>query len=170
MGFHSSRGGGYSTREMKHCPLTQKLLKEKQWGRNNVNINFCLILMKNRDPNIFFFNFLSNTEVETTGYTFSQKNWKRQTPRKLLGFHRTEDRFWPEFADIKHDYTQELYWSYSSFISQCPRTGKFRSVWKGDRNCRACDTYHPKYRAQQEQVEPTCLQNLWSLCALDKTY
>ena len=51
-----------------------------------------------------------------------------QTPRKLLGFYRTEDRFWPDFADIKHDYTQEFYRSYSSFISQCPRTGKFRGV------------------------------------------
>ena len=49
-----------------------------------------------------------------------------QTPRKLLG--RTEDRFWPDFADIKHDYTQEFYQSYSSFISQCPRTGKSRGV------------------------------------------
>ena len=36
---------------------------------------------------------------------------------KLLGFHRTEDRFWPDFADIKHDYTQEFYRSCSSFIS-----------------------------------------------------
>ena len=52
-----------------------------------------------------------------------------QTPRKLLGFHWTEDRFWPDFADIKHDYTQEFYRSYTSFISQCPRTSKFRSVW-----------------------------------------
>ena len=41
----------------------------------------------------------------------------------------TKDRFWPDFANIKHDYTQEFYRSYSSFISQCPRTGKFRSVW-----------------------------------------
>ena len=52
-----------------------------------------------------------------------------QTTRKLLGFYRTNDRFWPDFANIKHDYTQEFYRSYSSFISQCPRTGKFRSVW-----------------------------------------
>ena len=51
-----------------------------------------------------------------------------QTPRKPLGFYRTEDRFWPDFAIIKHDYTQELYRSYSCFISQCPRTGKFRGV------------------------------------------
>ena len=36
------------------------------------------------------------------------------TPRKLLGFHWTTDRFWPDFADIKHDYTQEFYQSYSS--------------------------------------------------------
>ena len=48
---------------------------------------------------------------------------------KLFGFHRTEDRFWPDFADIKHDYTQEFYRSYLSFTSQCPRTGKFRGVW-----------------------------------------
>ena len=53
-----------------------------------------------------------------------------QTPWKLLGFHRTEDRFWADFADIKHDYTQEFHRSYSSFISQCPRTGKFCGVWK----------------------------------------
>ena len=52
----------------------------------------------------------------------------KQTPRKLLGFYRTKDRFWPDFANIKHDYTQEFYRSYSSFISQCPRTGKFRGV------------------------------------------
>ena len=51
-----------------------------------------------------------------------------QTLQKLLGFHQTEDRFWPDFADIKHDYTQECYRSYSSFISQGPRTGKFRGV------------------------------------------
>ena len=51
-----------------------------------------------------------------------------QTPQKLWGFHQTQDRFWPYFTDIKHDYTQEFYRSYSSFISQCPRTGKFRSV------------------------------------------
>ena len=56
----------------------------------------------------------------------------RQTQRKLLGFHQTEDRFGPDFADIKHDYTQEFYRSYSSFISQCPRTGKFCGVCLGD--------------------------------------
>ena len=44
-----------------------------------------------------------------------------QTPRKFLGFHRTEDRFRPDFA--------EFYRSYSSFISQCPKTGKFRGVY-----------------------------------------
>ena len=27
------------------------------------------------------------------------------SPPKLLGFYRTEDGFWPDFADIKHDYT-----------------------------------------------------------------
>ena len=53
-----------------------------------------------------------------------------QTPRKLLGFHQTENRFGPDLADIKHDYTQEFYQSYSFFISQCPRTGKFRGVCK----------------------------------------
>ena len=51
-----------------------------------------------------------------------------QTPQKLSGFHRTEDRFWRDFADMKQEYTQEFYRSYSSFISQCPRTGKFRGV------------------------------------------
>ena len=58
----------------------------------------------------------------------SCEHWHLQTPRKLFGFYRTEDKFWPDFADIKHDYTQEFYRSYSSFISQCPRTGKFRVV------------------------------------------
>ena len=51
-----------------------------------------------------------------------------QTLRKLFGFYQTEEGFWPDFADIKHDYTQEFYRSYSFFISKCPRTGKFRSV------------------------------------------
>ena len=46
----------------------------------------------------------------------------QQTPQKLLGFYWTEEGFWPDFADIKHDYTQEFYLSYSSFISKCPRT------------------------------------------------
>ena len=52
----------------------------------------------------------------------------QQTPQKLLGFYRTEEEFWPDFTDIKHDYTQEFNWSYSFFISKCPRTGKFRDV------------------------------------------
>ena len=58
-------------------------------------------------------------------------NWTitSQTPLKLLGFYRTKDRFWPDFADTKHDYRQAFYQSYSSFISQCPRTGKFCGVW-----------------------------------------
>ena len=47
---------------------------------------------------------------------------------KLLSFYRTKDIFWPDFADIKHGYTQEFYWSYSSFISQYPRTGKFHCL------------------------------------------
>ena len=47
----------------------------------------------------------------------------RQTRQKLLGFYRTEKEFWPDFAHLKHDYTQEFYRSYSSFISKCPRTG-----------------------------------------------
>ena len=34
-----------------------------------------------------------------------------QTPRKLFVFYRTEDRFWPDFADIKHGHIQEFYWS-----------------------------------------------------------
>ena len=65
-----------------------------------------------------------------------QREWllkitcQEQTLRKLLGFQRTEDRFWPDFADIKHDYIQEFYRSYSSFISQYPRTSKFRDVCK----------------------------------------
>ena len=28
----------------------------------------------------------------------------------------------PDFADIEHDYTQEFYRSYSSFIIKCPMT------------------------------------------------
>ena len=32
-----------------------------------------------------------------------------QTRRKLLGFYRTEGGFGPDFADIKHDYTNYLY-------------------------------------------------------------
>ena len=30
----------------------------------------------------------------------------QQTPQKFLGFYWTEEGFWPDFADIKHDYTQ----------------------------------------------------------------
>ena len=52
----------------------------------------------------------------------------QQTPLKLLGFYWTECRFGPDFADIKHCYTQKFYRSYSSFISQCPRSSKFRGV------------------------------------------
>ena len=55
-------------------------------------------------------------------YSTSHKH-AHKTPRKLLHFYRTEEGFWPDFADIKHDYTQELYRYYSSFISKCPRTG-----------------------------------------------
>ena len=46
-----------------------------------------------------------------------------QTRQKILSFYRTEEGFWPDFADIKHDYAQEFYQSYSSSISKCPRTG-----------------------------------------------
>ena len=31
-----------------------------------------------------------------------------QTLPKLMGFHRNEHIFWPDFADVKHDYTQEF--------------------------------------------------------------
>ena len=41
-----------------------------------------------------------------------------QTLQQLLGFYQTEDTFWPDFADIKHNYTEEFYRSYSPFISQ----------------------------------------------------
>ena len=41
-----------------------------------------------------------------------------ETPRKLSGFHQTKERFWPDFADIKHYYTQVFYRSFSFFISQ----------------------------------------------------
>ena len=40
-----------------------------------------------------------------------------------LLFYRNEEGFWPDFAGIKHDHTQEFYRSCSSFISKCPRTG-----------------------------------------------
>ena len=72
-----------------------------------------------------------------------------QTPRKLLGFYWIKCRFWPDFAYIKHCYTQKFYCSYSSFISQCLRTGKFHGVcclkhslfdnWKGI--CMLHDTF-----------------------------
>ena len=52
-----------------------------------------------------------------------------QTPQKLLAFYRTEEGFWSDFADFKHDYTQEFYQSCSFFISKCPRAGKFRGFW-----------------------------------------
>ena len=38
---------------------------------------------------------------------------------KLSGFYQNKVGFWPDFADIKHDYTQEFYQSYSSVISKC---------------------------------------------------
>ena len=50
-----------------------------------------------------------------------------QAQQKLLGFNW--DRFWHDFPDIKHSHTQKFYWSYSSFISKCLRTGKFHSIW-----------------------------------------
>ena len=52
-----------------------------------------------------------------------------QTPWKLSGFYQTEDGFWPDFVDLKYDYTQEFYKSYSFYISKCLRTGKFGGVW-----------------------------------------
>ena len=59
-----------------------------------------------------------------------------QKPRELLGFYSrvafylTEDRFWPDLADIKLGYKKEFYQSYSFFISQwlCLRTSKFRCL------------------------------------------
>ena len=38
---------------------------------------------------------------------------------KLSGFYQNKVGFWPDFADIKHDYTQEFYQSYSSVNSKC---------------------------------------------------
>ena len=32
-----------------------------------------------------------------------------ETPQKLLGFYRTNDRFLPDFAGIKHGYTKEFF-------------------------------------------------------------
>ena len=81
-----------------------------------------------------------------------------QTQRKLLGFYWIECRFWPDIAYIKHCYTQKFYCSYSSFISQCLRTGKFHGVcclkhslfdnWKGI--CMLHDTFklHCKVRVK----------------------
>ena len=59
-----------------------------------------------------------------------------QTPWKFLGFYRTEDTFWPDFLHIKDGYMQDFYQCYSSFISICPRMGKFPNVclsWRS--NC-----------------------------------
>ena len=40
----------------------------------------------------------------------------QQTPQTILGFYQTKEGFQPDFADFKHDYTQEFYQSYS-FLS-----------------------------------------------------
>ena len=47
-----------------------------------------------------------------------QQGQQTQTQRNLLGFYRTEEGFCPDFADIKPDYTQEFYRSYSSFSAK----------------------------------------------------
>ena len=41
----------------------------------------------------------------------------QQTPRKLLNLYRTEEGFWPDFADIKYDYTQYFYRSLNHLLS-----------------------------------------------------
>ena len=58
-----------------------------------------------------------------------------QTPRKLFMLYRTENNFFTTFSNFKHDYIKKFYWSshifhWSShfFISQGPRTDKFRGV------------------------------------------
>ena len=40
-----------------------------------------------------------------------------QTLRKLFDFYWTEEGFWPNFVDFKHNYIQEFYRSYSFFLS-----------------------------------------------------
>ena len=58
----------------------------------------------------------------------------------LLSGCRHREKLWAftgprtDFADIKHGYTHEFYWSDSSFLSQCPRTGKFRGVCGRDQH------------------------------------
>ena len=44
---------------------------------------------------------------------------------KTFGFYRAEEGFQPDFANFKHDYTQEFYWSCSFFISKCLKTGTY---------------------------------------------
>ena len=50
------------------------------------------------------------------GIFWFQRQKSQQTMRKLSGYYRTKEGFRPDFADFKHDYTQEFYWSYS-FLS-----------------------------------------------------
>ena len=89
-----------------------------------------------------------------------------QTPRKLLGFYRTEDRFWPDFANIKHDYTPEFYRSYSSFISQCRRTGKFRGfcALQSGKICLKGIKLH-SHRCQNIFCPPDCLNSRIGFCS-----
>ena len=90
----------------------------------------------------------------------------------FLGFYRTKDRFGPGLADIKHDYTQQFYQSYSSFISQCPRTGKFRSVcapyWSAGRgrhwNFDPLQCLGPRPEILDRYISLSCLRWLPTAC------
>ena len=133
------------------------ILHKRLKFRSRMFISFLQFVYCNSDK-VFFLNFLADSQLMVvlcmdkynTHWLHASHLGLDQTPQKLLGFHRTEDRFWPDFADIKHDNTQEFYWSYSSFISQCPRTGKFRGVWSinrwwVDNRVGLIDSYCQKY-------------------------
>ena len=50
--------------------------------------------------------------IELGQYWFRYWHYLNQLTRQnLLGFYRTKEGFWPDFADFKHDYTQEFYCS-----------------------------------------------------------
>ena len=89
------------------------------------------LIIKNSISSVCF-DFFLNPMIPSVCFNFSESNdpimSQFQTPRQLWDFYWTKEGFWPDFADFKHDYTQELYRLYSFFISKCPRTGTFHSV------------------------------------------
>ena len=54
-----------------------------------------------------------------------------QTPWKFWGVYWKEDGFRFDFADLKHDYSEEFCQFYPFFIGKCPRSCKLRGVWNG---------------------------------------